>query len=98
MAYLKATKVLNDNQLDYIPSVAGHFIFLNLGKTFESIHGRKMTFEDENELKKKLLCNGVYIVPGYAFHCHQPGFFRLTFSVLPEDLEDGLMIILGSLH
>jgi aspartate/methionine/tyrosine aminotransferase len=96
--YQKTISFLDENALEYIPSEAGSFLLLNLASRFEKVHQRQMTFEDEDVLRKQMISNGVYIVPGLAFHCPQPGYFRLTFALTWEELEAGLLLVLKTLY
>jgi aspartate/methionine/tyrosine aminotransferase len=95
--YQKTIRFLDENALEYIPSQAGPFLLLNIGSRFKKVHQRQMTFEDEDILRKKMISNGVYMVPGLAFHCPQPGYFRLTFALTWEELETGLLLVLKTL-
>lgn len=41
------------------------------------------------ELCRALLFAGVSIIPGTKFHCSEPGWFRILFSVPEEELQEG---------
>ncbi|KAH8085861.1 pyridoxal phosphate-dependent transferase [Filobasidium floriforme] len=64
---------------------AGHFVWVNLGPRI----GIK-TRDEETRVFQKLLDGGLYVAPGSAYHHKTPGWFRVTFSVPPENLEAGL--------
>lgn len=83
--------------------IAGHFIWINLnaflpkkdkdGKTL------KTAAEQEYELFSRLLFKHNVYVPGGAFyHSPQPGFFRLTFTLRRDYMEEAFKRIEDGLN
>ncbi|MEE6466611.1 hypothetical protein FKM82_007009 [Ascaphus truei] len=64
---------------------AGLYVWADLRKFLKS-----QTFEAEMELWRKLTAGKLYIAPGKAFDCYEPGWFRLIFSVSSDVLQLGL--------
>ena len=50
---------------------------------------KSRTHEAEFSLFKKLFDDGVYIIPGQALFCKEPGWFRLIFTLQPEYVAVG---------
>ncbi|KAH8921893.1 PLP-dependent transferase [Atractiella rhizophila] len=68
--------------IPYYKSNAGLFLWIDLR--------RWMREGGEMELRDKMAANGVYVTPGNTYGGTIKGFFRLTFSLLPEYTKVGL--------
>ncbi|KAI8085096.1 pyridoxal phosphate-dependent transferase [Halteromyces radiatus] len=79
-AYELTTKYLEQLGIEYIPSGVGPFIVVKIDRLFKN-HGQEISFEIEEAIWETALLNGVYIAQGYVFHCLEPGYFRLTYSL-----------------
>ncbi|KAM4689056.1 1-aminocyclopropane-1-carboxylate synthase-like protein 1 [Discoglossus pictus] len=73
---------LQDLGIPVIQGSAGLYVWADFRKFMKS-----QTFEAEMELWMKLIKEKVYIAPGKAFECYEPGWFRLTFSLTSDILE-----------
>ena len=91
-SYRKTTQFLDLHNIDYLPATAGPFMLLNLGS-----HLTKVNFEQEQALWKRMIHNGIYLSPGFAYHVHQPGYFRLTFALPWDTLEIGLQRLVDTI-
>ena len=80
-AYSRVVTLLSDSKIPYLPAQAGHYIWIDLR---EYVSGNR---NQEHELFRKILQNGVYIALGDAFHSEEPGWFSLTFAVEGEMLR-----------
>ncbi|GBM64237.1 1-aminocyclopropane-1-carboxylate synthase-like protein 1 [Araneus ventricosus] len=77
---------VNEMGLNVRESSGGVFLWLDL----RPICGSD-SFEKEMDLFGYLLEEyRVYIVPGKELFCAQPGWFRVTFTSYPEDVDEGL--------
>ncbi|KAI8827180.1 pyridoxal phosphate-dependent transferase [Fimicolochytrium jonesii] len=92
-AYERVAEVLTENGVDFVPAQAGFFVFANL-KTYAMAYHTKTNAPASmplwRPLTELLLANGLYILPGEAFQCAEPGWFRIIFTVSPELLDLGL--------
>jgi 1-aminocyclopropane-1-carboxylate synthase len=80
------TKALSRHGIPYVPVSGGIVIWIDLRKFLLS-----PSFEDEQQLWKRLLDQDrVSISPGQAFHCNEPGWFRLCFTAPAAHLDAGL--------
>ena len=50
---------------------------------------KSVTTEEEKKLAEMFFENGVYIIPGSAFDCPFPGWFRITYTYQPDQVELG---------
>lgn len=84
--YHRVIKKLTRHGIPYIPVEGGIVIWVNLRAFL-----RSPSFEDERQLWKQLLDeHRVSIPPGQAFHCSEPGWFRICFTSPVATLEAGL--------
>uniref|UniRef100_A0A8C5Q9D2 Aminotransferase class I/classII large domain-containing protein n=1 Tax=Leptobrachium leishanense TaxID=445787 RepID=A0A8C5Q9D2_9ANUR len=88
---LKASQLILVNGLQelgipVLRSSAGLYVWADFRKFLTS-----QTFEAEMELWWTFLREKLYIAPGKAFECCEPGWFRLTFSVSHDILEKCIM-------
>jgi len=91
---------LRFHNIPYIPSNAGHFMMINLRSFIEDkaryngilkIDNDSMDmWERERVLTEHLGRAKVYLTPGAACHFHEPGWYRISFSVQQSVLRAGL--------
>jgi aspartate/methionine/tyrosine aminotransferase len=86
----RAATLLSDPGIAYLPPEGGIVLWLDLRPFLDPC-----TFKEELRLFQDLFdsCR-VSVSPGQAFHCAEPGWFRLCFSVPPEHLEEGMTRLL----
>ncbi|KAI8064319.1 pyridoxal phosphate-dependent transferase [Gilbertella persicaria] len=87
VTYEKTTGFLRKNGIEFIPGEAGHFFMIN---TRSFLNKKDVTLDDEKRIWRNMINRGVYVVPGYAFHTHMSGYFRLTFALPWDILKLGL--------
>lgn len=92
--YRYATNLLDEHGLSYIPADGGHFLLVDA----RSKNSHIRTFADEKKVWKCLLESGVYIGLGQVFHTRVPGFYRLTFSLKPDKLAQGIRKLVTALE
>ncbi|KAK6491124.1 1-aminocyclopropane-1-carboxylate synthase-like protein 1 [Huso huso] len=68
-----------------LKSSAGLFVWADFRKFLKT-----QTFEAEMDLWWKLIHEKVYISPGQAFYCSEPGWFRLVFSDTVNKIQLGI--------
>lgn len=56
---------------------------------------KEPTYAAEWSLFETFFKGGVYVVPGETFHCSEPGWFRIVFTVSRAELEEGMSFDLG---
>jgi 1-aminocyclopropane-1-carboxylate synthase len=85
-SYRHVTGLLEEHSVRFLPVEGGIVLWLDLRRFLPSD-----TFEGERELFVKVFeeCR-VSISPGYAFHCVEPGWFRLCFTVPEPHRTEGL--------
>lgn len=76
--------------IHYIPAYAGLYVWVKLS-------GSITTWEEESALWEKLSEHGVAVSSGKSYHASEPGWFRITFSVPPDLLTQGLSRIEAAL-
>lgn len=91
-SYSRTTEFLTLHNIDYLEAEAGPFMMIDLGP-----HFNESSFEYEKTLMHRMLDQGVYLAPGFAFHTHRPGFFRLTFALPWNELHAGLNKLLKAI-
>ncbi|CAH2282436.1 1-aminocyclopropane-1-carboxylate synthase 1 [Pelobates cultripes] len=82
---LMMVRGLQDLGIPVLKSSAGLYVWADFRKFLTS-----QTLEAEMELWWRFLGEKLYIAPGKAFECYEPGWFRLTFSLPNELLQAGL--------
>jgi DNA-binding transcriptional MocR family regulator len=80
------------HNIDYLEAEAGPFMLLDLQP-----YMKEPKDEYEKVLVHRMVDHGVYVAPGFAFHTHRPGFFRLTFALPWDELQDGLIKLVKAL-
>nr|CAG8521906.1 12692_t:CDS:2 [Entrophospora candida]CAG8529008.1 14380_t:CDS:2 [Entrophospora candida] len=90
-SYTRATNLLNENKISFLPAQAGHYIWIDFR---EYVQGNR---SKEHELYKEFLKNGVYVSLGDAFHAEEPGWFSLAFAVEWDALKLGIQRIIDVL-
>ncbi|GAA5933304.1 uncharacterized protein JCM15063_001278 [Sporobolomyces koalae] len=94
-AYQAAINFLECHGIDYRPSNAGHFVWIDLRRFLPETaaeDGRRLEsgVEQEEELANHFLRHGINVARGTAYSHPVPGFFRLTFTLRPDYLKIGL--------
>ncbi|CAO3611393.1 unnamed protein product [Cunninghamella blakesleeana] len=80
LIYGQTTEYMKQLGIDFIPCDAGLFIIADTRHLFQK-HQKEITFKLERDIWELALKNKVYVMPGYAFHTLDPGYFRLTFTL-----------------
>ncbi|KAJ1982039.1 hypothetical protein H4R33_005114 [Dimargaris cristalligena] len=107
-AYLHMARFLKRQNIPFIPSRAGHFIWVNLrrfccsegqsdGPGNEDEKEEEVTMAAADALFDRILDAGVYIAPGIVFHTHEPGWFRISFAAPQSEVDVGLTRLLKAL-
>jgi aspartate/methionine/tyrosine aminotransferase len=85
-SFERAATSLSDCGIEFLSPEGGIVLWLDLRSFLNPC-----TLEEELRL-----CHNVFdscrvsISPGQAFHCAEPGWFRLCFTVPPDHLEEGM--------
>jgi DNA-binding transcriptional MocR family regulator len=81
------TDVLRVHNVRYAPATAGLFIFARLKPD--------ATEKEEAQFQQRMKGKGLIISPGQAYHIgpEHRGWYRLTFALLPAQLEKALAIL-----
>ncbi|KAJ5106933.1 PLP-dependent transferase [Penicillium angulare] len=110
--YKTTTAFLSEHGIAYVDMNAGFFIWIDLRQFLVSQPQEQQVGTDighktlpssqptlESELKFADICmeNGVMVAPGHVYMSEEYGWFRITFTVGQEALEEGLKRILISL-
>ncbi|KAJ1972368.1 hypothetical protein H4R35_004717 [Dimargaris xerosporica] len=89
-AYLRMAQFLIKHNIPYLPARAGHSIWVDLRQFCHKEEGHsstECTLAMEKGLWQRMIQGGVFSVMGLAFQSEEHGWFRLTFTIAPEDLE-----------
>ncbi|KAF9433135.1 hypothetical protein BGZ76_009835 [Entomortierella beljakovae] len=100
-SYTLATDFLTQHNIPYIPAQGGHFIWIDFRQFIPSSFKAAAEGGDhdvEYHMWHSMLDAGVYINPGDAFTERIVGFYRLSFSVPPTMLKEGLDRIIKGLR
>lgn len=97
-SYTKATDFLKAHDIQFLSAQAGPFFMIDIRPIIRRLHDRDATVADERRIWLRMVDHGVYLAPSFAFHFKTPGFFRLTFALPWNRLENGLNIIIKSLN
>ncbi|KAJ1967801.1 hypothetical protein H4R35_006607 [Dimargaris xerosporica] len=97
-AYAHTARFLMRYSIPYIPSRAGHFVWIDLRQfctarspTTANGNGHSVcTPDQEKALFKRLIDHKVYVTLGQAFSAQESGWFRLTFTLPLDDMNLGL--------
>ncbi|KAL3484361.1 PLP-dependent transferase [Aspergillus germanicus] len=86
-SYRAMTDVLRAHNIRYVPATAGLFIFARLKAD--------ATKKEEAQFQQMMKGKGLIISPGQAYHIgpEHRGWYRLTFALLPAQLEKALAIL-----
>ncbi|XP_047497708.1 probable inactive 1-aminocyclopropane-1-carboxylate synthase-like protein 2 [Penaeus chinensis] len=84
-AYARACDMMEELQIQVLEAKGAFFLWANFQPFLT-----EPTVEAEYELCRAFLYAGVSIIPGTKFHCSEPGWFRILFSVPEEELQEGL--------
>lgn len=100
--YNYVTEYLQHHEIPYVASNAGHFLLIDLRKFLVpkrasngssndvQLDSRGKPLTPERILSNRFIENGVLVAPGSQYHHPNEGFFRLTFSLEPQTLFEGL--------
>jgi aspartate/methionine/tyrosine aminotransferase len=89
--YEVVTTWARENSITYAPGVnAAFFIWVNLGKAYQSHHPEAQTGSIDSEVMTALLEKRVFLASGKQFGSEWPGWFRIVFAHDIEYLERGL--------
>lgn len=90
-AYARMTSWLDQHRIPYVPAAAGHYLWADLRRFLPNDPARFADdAERETQLWLDLLDGGVYLAPGSFYSSPVHGHFRITFTVHPACLEEGL--------
>jgi 1-aminocyclopropane-1-carboxylate synthase len=97
-SYTKTTDFLKAHEIPFVPAQAGPFFMIDIRPLIRRLHKREATAADERRIWHKMVDHGIYMAPSFVFHCKTPGFFRITFALPWNRLENGLNRMLKSLN
>lgn len=85
-AYNAITNDLQEADIPYMEAKGGVFVFVNLSEYLDND-----SFEAEKALSDKIFndCK-INLSPGALFHCPQPGWFRITYTLDREQVKTGI--------
>ncbi|KAF9116444.1 hypothetical protein BGX27_002476 [Mortierella sp. AM989] len=92
-SYTLAVDTLREHNIPYIPAQGGHFLWVDLRQYIPQSFAAAASAGErkiERNLWNAMLDEGVFLNPGEVFTENKVGFFRLTFSVPPAMLRQGL--------
>ncbi|KAJ0418006.1 PLP-dependent transferase [Aspergillus carlsbadensis] len=86
-SYRAMTSVLEGHDIQYVPATAGLFVFARLKP--------KATAKKAAQFQQRLKHKGLLVSPGQIYHLapEQNGWYRLTFALLPAQLNKALDIL-----
>ncbi|KAJ1973982.1 hypothetical protein H4R34_004891 [Dimargaris verticillata] len=89
-AYTRMAQFLIKYKIPYMPARASHSIWMDLRQFCHRPEGHnstECTLAMEKDLWQRMIQGGVFAVMGQAFQSQEHGWFRLSFTLAPEDLE-----------
>lgn len=91
-SYNYLTAFFRKHQLPYVPSNSGFFLLVDLRQYLDVKPGtdEKKARESEMRLLDRLQDGKVTLAPGTIYKHPIPGFYRLTYTLVPEALKLGL--------
>lgn len=98
-SYTVATEILHEHNVPFIPAQGGHFLWMDLSQFIPSSFKSAAALGDheiEYRLWDAMVDGGVHVYPGDTFAERKVGFYRLSFSVPPEVLKEGLTRLFNS--
>ncbi len=75
-------KQLEEFDIKVNESNSGFYLWLDMRKIFKTYS--TLSFQNELKLFELIFEAGVYVVPGQFLDCHEPGYFRLIFTIPDE--------------
>lgn len=94
VSYEHVAGLLDEYAIPYTPAEAGFSVWLDLGRWLGSPDA-----DGEEHLRRQLFETArVNILPGAAFHCPQPGWFRLCHTVDAPVVAEAVRRVAGHLH
>lgn len=91
--YAYVTTWTQKHEIPFVPSNAGHFLLLDLRRFLPDVKSDDSEEERrkaEAALTSKFFEQSVFVAPGAQYHHPVPGWFRLTFSLSPMAIREGL--------
>ncbi|KAJ3184313.1 hypothetical protein HDU87_005161 [Geranomyces variabilis] len=96
-SFEKTATALKRMRVPYIEPDSGFFVFVNLSRWIAPVgdasttsHGPPSESAGWRGLWNRLIDAGIYILPGEAFSCRQPGFFRIVHTLNWDVVRLGL--------
>ncbi|OMJ25958.1 1-aminocyclopropane-1-carboxylate synthase-like protein 1 [Smittium culicis] len=103
-SYERTTTYLNNKNIKYVPSQAGHFLWINIQplmirwknnnlrkNQFRITSPSELTFDDDMEMWLSVIKDArIYYTAGVNFKSDEPGWIRLIFSQPWDFLKKGL--------
>lgn len=86
IAYETMASFLRSLNVRYVPAYAGIYIWAKLSEKVQS-------WDQEAQLTKMIADNGVAVSAGKSYAARDPGWYRLSFALEPEKLQEGLRIL-----
>ncbi|KAI4958692.1 putative secondary metabolism biosynthetic enzyme [Alternaria arbusti] len=83
IAYETMASFLRSLNVRYVPAYAGIYIWAKLSEKVQS-------WDQEAQLTKMIADNGVAVSAGKSYAARDPGWYRLSFALEPEKLQEGL--------
>lgn len=83
-----------NNGIEYAPSSAGFFLWVNLGAVYLRYQPRERSINVDEEVMEALLARKVFLADGVRFGAEQSGWLRIVFSHHSDYLFEGLNRIL----
>ncbi|KAH9864491.1 hypothetical protein J1614_010425 [Plenodomus biglobosus] len=83
VAYETMTAFLRGLNVRYVPAYAGIFIWVKLSN-------KVLSWDQEAQLTELMADSGVAVSAGKSYAAREPGWYRLSFAIEPEKLQEGL--------
>ncbi|GFG16496.1 1-aminocyclopropane-1-carboxylate synthase-like protein 1 [Aspergillus udagawae] len=94
VALQRSARLISDflvfHQIPFVPPAAGVYIWARLGCRSFSRLDDEPSWEDEAALNDRFEAVGVSVGAGQGYCATEPGWFRITFALLEEELMEGL--------
>ena len=90
-AYETMAAFLRGRHIQYVPACAGIYIWVKLSKKVQS-------WDQEAELTKLLAEKQVAVSAGKSYAAREPGWYRLSFAIEPEKMQEGLKRLAGGIE
>lgn len=109
-SYRRTTDFLSHNKISYRPSNSGFFVWADLFSFWSPRLGSKGADDEvlergsverwqlEDQLYEHFSKHKVFLAAGKSFGNQEAGWFRLTFALKQDYLEEGLIRVVGALQ